>query len=69
MFAGPLIKVVVFLAKNVLAPLTTMASTFAIDGVIERKIREKGVIATSRASVLGLFNRDQFSYFEWRFDW
>ena len=33
-FAGPLMKVGVLLAKNVLAPLATMASASVIDGAI-----------------------------------
>ena len=46
-----------------------MASAFAIDGAIQRKIRWKGAIVTSKAGVLRVVNRDNFSYFEWRFDW
>ena len=37
--AGSLMKVGVLLAKNVLGPLGTIASTSAIDGAIQRKMR------------------------------
>ena len=43
-FAGPLMKVAVLLAKNILASLPTMASASAIDGAIQRKMRGKGVL-------------------------
>ena len=43
-FAGPLMKVAVLLAKNVLASLPTMASASATDGAIQRKMRGKGVL-------------------------
>ena len=43
-FAGLLMKVAVPLAKNVLALLAIMASAFAIDGTIQRKMRGKGVV-------------------------
>ena len=47
--AGPLIKVALPLAKNVLAPLGLTAAMFAIDGSIERKIHGSG--ATKGAGV------------------
>ena len=41
--AGPLMKVAMPLAKNVLAPLGLTAAMSAIDGSIQKKIREDGV--------------------------
>ena len=41
--AGPLMKVALPLAKNVLAPLGLAASTSAIDGRIQKKIHRSGV--------------------------
>ena len=41
--AGPLMKVAMPLAKNVLAPLTLTAAMFAIDGSIQKKIHGSGV--------------------------
>ena len=49
---GPLIKFGVPVAKNFLAPLTTMASVFAIDGTTQKRIRGRVVIAKSGASVI-----------------
>ena len=49
--AGPLMKVAVPLAKNVLAPLATVASASVIAGAFQRKLHERGMIATSRADV------------------
>ena len=51
-YAGPLMKVTVPLVKNVLAPLATMASGFAIDDVVQRKMHGGGVIATSGVGVI-----------------
>ena len=42
--AGPLMKIVVPLAKNVLAPLGLTAAISVIDGSIQRKMRGEGVI-------------------------
>ena len=41
--AGPLMKVAMSLAKNVLAPLGLTAAMSAIDGSIEKKMRGEGV--------------------------
>ena len=41
--AGPLMKVALPLAKNVLAPLGLTAAMFAIDGSIQKKIHGSGV--------------------------
>ena len=41
--AGPLIKVAMPLAKNVLAPLGLTAAMSAIDGSIQKKINGSGV--------------------------
>ena len=53
---GPLMKVAVLLAKNVLALLTTMASASVIDGAIQRKI------ACARSCKN--WKRNHFSHFE-----
>ena len=44
--AGSLMKVGVLLAKNILGPLATIASTSAIDGAIQRKMRGWDVVRT-----------------------
>ena len=41
--AGPLMKVTMPLAKNILAPLALMAAMSAIDGSIQKKIHVPGV--------------------------
>ena len=41
--AGPLMKVVMPLAKNVLAPLGLIAAMSAIDGSIQKKMRGEGI--------------------------
>ena len=41
--AGPLMKVAVSLAKNVLAPLGLTAAMSAIDGSIQKKMRGEGI--------------------------
>ena len=50
-FAGPLIKVVA-LAKNVFAPLGTMASASAIDGAIQRKICKQAAVRAGKGITL-----------------
>ena len=45
-------KVAVPLAKNVLPPLANIASAFAIDGAVQRRMRGRGVIATRGAGVV-----------------
>ena len=42
-FAGPLMKVAMPLAKNVLAPLGLTAAISAIDGSIQKKMRGEGI--------------------------
>ena len=37
--SGPMMKVAVPLTRNILAPLATMASAYASNGAIERKLR------------------------------
>ena len=49
--AGPLMKVAMPLAKNVLAPLGLTAAMSAIDGGIQKKMRGEGV-------KLGIENKD-----------
>ena len=51
-------KVVVLLAKNVLALLTTMASLTAIDVAIQRKMRERGVLRKGEIIILVISNED-----------
>ena len=51
-FAGPLMKVVVPLGKNILASLATMASASAIDDAIQREMHGRGVIATWAVGVV-----------------
>ena len=41
--AGPLMKVVMPLAKNILAPLGLTAAMSAIDGGIQKKMRGEGI--------------------------
>ena len=41
-FAGPLIKIAIPLAKNILAPLGITAAASAIDGGIQKKIHGSG---------------------------
>ena len=41
-------KLVIHLAKNVLASLATMTSASAIDGAIQRKMRGQGVVRVGK---------------------
>ena len=50
--AGPLMKVAVPVAKTVLAPLATMASASAIDGTMQRKMRERIVVRVGKRITL-----------------
>ena len=50
--AGPLMKVVMPLAKNVLAPLGLTAAMSAIDGGIQKKMREKIIEALENSGIL-----------------
>ena len=54
-------KVVVPLAKDVLASLATMASVSAEDAAIERKLHGGGVVR--------IWKGIKFSHFEWRYGW
>ena len=53
--AGPLMKVAVPLAKNVLTPLATMASVSAIDGAIQRKMLGRDVVRAGKVITLSHF--------------
>ena len=44
----PFVKVVFPLVKNILAPLATIVSAPEIDGYIQREMRGKGAITTTR---------------------
>ena len=55
-FAAPLMKAAVPLAKNVLAPLVTILSVSAIDCVIQRKMQVGGVVRGGKGI-----------HFEWRY--
>ena len=57
--AGPLMKVALPLAKNVLAPLGLTAAMFAIDGSIERKIHGSG--ATKGAGVKLIIEKEDMN--------
>ena len=50
--AGTVMKIAIPLAKNVLAPLATVASASAKDGTIQRKTCVRGAIATTEASIV-----------------
>ena len=54
MDAGTLMKVVVFLDKNVLAPFVTMAFVSAIDSAIQRKMSGKGVVRVGKRITLAI---------------
>ena len=51
-------KVDVPLAKNVLALLATIASTFAIDDAVQRKTRGRGSVKTGKGINLVISNED-----------
>ena len=51
-------KVIVPLAKNVLAPLATMAPTSAINDDIQREMRGKGVVRARKGITLVVSNED-----------
>ena len=57
-FAGPLMKVVVTLGKNVLTPLVTMVSASAMNGAIQRKIHGRGVVRARKGINLVILNED-----------
>ena len=46
------------LAKNVLVPLGTMVLAYAINGVIQRKVRGRGVVRVGKGITLVIFNED-----------
>ena len=56
--AVPLMKVAVTLAKNVLAPLATMALASAVDGAIQRKMRGQGVLRPGKRITLVISNEN-----------
>ena len=56
--AGPLMKVGVPLAKNVLAPLSTMSSASTIDGATQRKMCGKGAVRAEKGITLVISNED-----------
>ena len=56
--AVPLMKVAVTLAKNVLAPLATMALASPIDGAIQRKMRVQGVLRPGKGITLAISNEN-----------
>ena len=45
-------KICVLLGKHFLAPLATMASTSAIDGAIQNKIRRRGAVGARKGITL-----------------
>ena len=51
-------KVAVSLARNVLAPLATMASASAIDGAISKKLFGKGIVRTEKIITLVSMTQD-----------
>ena len=51
-------KIAVPLGKNVQVPLATMESASAIDGAIQRKICETGVIKARKGITLAISNED-----------
>ena len=57
-FAGPLMKVAVPLAKNVLAPLATMASASQIDRAIQRKMSGRRAVRSGKGITLVILNED-----------
>ena len=50
--AGPYMKVGITVAKNIFRPLATMASSFAINGGFQRKLRWRAAIASRRSGVV-----------------
>ena len=56
--AGPLVKVVVPLAKNALVPLATMASASTIEGAIQRKMHGRGVVGAGKRIHFSHVNED-----------
>ena len=51
-----MVKIAVPLAQNVPATLATMASASVIDGVIQNKMRGKGVVRTRKGITLIVMN-------------
>ena len=54
--AGPLVKLTVLSARNVLRRLATVASAFAIDRAIQSKMYGKGVIRAGKGICLPISN-------------
>ena len=46
--AGPLMKAILSLAKNVLTPLATMASASTIDAAIQRRKSGQGIVRAGK---------------------
>ena len=58
--AEPLMKVAFPLAKNVLAPLTAMASVSTIDVAIQRKMCGRGVAKAGQGIILVIPNNNRW---------
>ena len=61
--ASTLIKVIVLLAKNVLALLAIMASASAIDGTVRRRMLGRGVVRARKRMTLVISNGDKDDIF------
>ena len=57
--ASTLIKVIVLLAKNILALLAIMASASAIDGTVRRRMLGRGVVRARKRMTLVISNEDK----------
>ena len=66
--AGPLMKVVIPLAKNVLAPLGITAAASAIDAGIQKK-KKKKKNTWFWLSFIICFAKKNFNNFKWRSEW
>ena len=58
LLVGPLMKVAVPQAKNVLAPLATTSSASAINGAVQRKMYGRGVVGAEKGIPLVILNED-----------
>ena len=56
--AGPLIKIDISLAKNISAPLATMALALSIHGAIQRKMSGRGVVRAEKGIILVISNKN-----------
>ena len=59
LLASTLIKVIVLLAKNVLALLAIMVSASAIDGTVRRRMLGRGVVRARKRMTLVISNEDK----------